>query len=135
MSGEQIQSYVMPPHDGFSVTHFITLADVARSARFYERVFGGRILSLGDGKCASEHIQIANTWLIVSVGGGPTPDKPTVTLSVTDPNHISSFMNFPVADIQACLCIMEKSRSGVHHRANSQVRRDTLLHPRSRRIY
>ena len=34
--------------------------------------------------------------------GGPTPDKPTVTLSVPDPNHISSFMNFRVADIQAC---------------------------------
>ena len=33
---------------------------------------------------------------------GPTPDKPTVTLSVPDPNHINSFMNFRVADIQAC---------------------------------
>jgi DNA-binding transcriptional regulator YiaG len=31
-----------------------------------------------------------------------TPDKPTVTLSVPDPNHINSFMNFRVADIQAC---------------------------------
>jgi hypothetical protein len=48
------------------------------------------------------HIQIANTWLIVNVGGGPTPDKPTVTLSVTDPHKISSFMNIRVADIQAC---------------------------------
>lgn len=36
------------------------------------------------------------------VGGGPTPDKPTVTLSVPDPDHINSFMNFRVADIQAC---------------------------------
>ena len=30
------------------------------------------------------------------------PDKPTVTLSGPDPNHINSFMNFRVADIQAC---------------------------------
>jgi catechol 2,3-dioxygenase-like lactoylglutathione lyase family enzyme len=37
-----------------------------------------------------------------NVGGGPTPDKPTVTLSVPDPNHINSFMNIRVADIQAC---------------------------------
>jgi catechol 2,3-dioxygenase-like lactoylglutathione lyase family enzyme len=37
-----------------------------------------------------------------NVGGGPTPDKPTVTLSVPDPNHINSFMNLRVADIQAC---------------------------------
>ena len=35
--------------------------------------------------------------MILNVGGGPTPDKPTVTLSVPDPNHINSFMNFRVA--------------------------------------
>jgi hypothetical protein len=86
------KSYEMPPLDGFTVTRFITVADIERSARFYESVFGGRILSLGDGKGASGHIQIANTWLIVNVGGGPTPDKPSVTLSVpADPNTISSF--------------------------------------------
>jgi hypothetical protein len=36
--------------------------------------------------------------MILNVGGGPTADKPTVTLSVPDPNHINSFMNFRVAD-------------------------------------
>jgi catechol 2,3-dioxygenase-like lactoylglutathione lyase family enzyme len=66
--------YEMPPRDGFTVTHFITVADIDRSADFYETVFGGRILSRGDSKGASGHIQIANTWLIVNVGGGPTPD-------------------------------------------------------------
>jgi catechol 2,3-dioxygenase-like lactoylglutathione lyase family enzyme len=97
------KSYEMPPQDGFTVTHFLTVADIDRSARFYEKVFGGRILSRGDSKGASGHIQIANTWLIVNVGGGPTPDKPTVTLSVlADPDKISSFMNIRVADIQAC---------------------------------
>src|ERR1700722_9981367 len=30
---------------------------------------------------------------------------------------------------------MEKSRSRVHHGAHPQVRRDTLLHPRSGRLY
>src|ERR1700722_2912562 len=94
-------SYEMPPRDGITVTLFITVADIERSARFYEKVFGGRILSLGDSKGASGHIQIANTWLIVNIGGGPTPDKPTIALSVlTDPDKISSFMNIRVADIQ-----------------------------------
>ncbi len=41
-------------------------------------------------------------WMILNVGGGPTPDKHTVTLSVPDPNRINSLMNFRVADIQAC---------------------------------
>src|SRR6202451_3235484 len=105
MSSLQIEqkSYEMPPRDGFTVTLFITVADIDRSARFYEKVFDGRILSRGDSKGASGHIQIANTWLIVNVGGGPTPDKPTITLSVpAAPDKVSSFMNIRVADIQAC---------------------------------
>src|ERR1700730_5286684 len=96
------KTYQMPPQDGFTVAHFLTVADIERSARFYERVFGGRILSRGDSSGAPAYIQIANTWLLVNVGGGPTPDKPSVTLTVPDPNHINSFMNIRVADIQAC---------------------------------
>ena len=96
------RSYEMPPREGISIAHFLTVADIDRSARFYETVFGGRILSRGDSSGAPAYIQIANTWLLVNVGGGPTPDKPSVTLTVPDPNHINSFMNIRVADIQAC---------------------------------
>src|SRR5208282_3225308 len=103
MSSVQIEqkSYEMPPKEGISVAHFLTVADVNRSARYYEKVFGARILTMGDGN-APPYLQLANIWMILNVGGGPTPDKPTVTLSVPDPNHINSFMNFRVADIQAC---------------------------------
>lgn len=94
------ETYEMPPRDGFTVAHFLTVADIGRSALFYETVFGGCILSRGDSKGAPAYIRIANTWLIVNVGGGPTPDKPSVTLNVPeDPNSISSFMNIRVADI------------------------------------
>jgi predicted enzyme related to lactoylglutathione lyase len=97
------KNYQMPPQEGFTVAHFLTVADIERSARFYEEVSGGRILSRGDSSGAPGYIQIANTWLIVNVGGGPTPDKPSVTLSVpADPDSVSSFMNIRVADIQAC---------------------------------
>jgi putative intracellular protease/amidase/catechol 2,3-dioxygenase-like lactoylglutathione lyase family enzyme len=104
MNSIQIEqkSYEMPPRDGFRVAHFLTVADIDRSVRFYETVFGGRILSKGDSEGAPGYIQIANTWLLVNVGGGPTPDKPTVTLSVPDPDKINGFMNIRVADIQAC---------------------------------
>jgi predicted enzyme related to lactoylglutathione lyase len=103
MSSVQIEqkSYEMPPKEGISIAHFLTVADVERSARYYEKVFGARILSMGDGN-APPYLQLANIWMILNVGGGPTPDKATVTLSVPDPNHINSFMNFRVADIQAC---------------------------------
>jgi predicted enzyme related to lactoylglutathione lyase len=96
------QNYRMPPTEGFTITHFLTVADIERSASFYEKVFGGRIVSRGDAKGAPGYIHIANTWLIVNVGGGPTPDKPTVTLRVPpDPDQVSSFMNIRVADIHA----------------------------------
>ena len=104
MSSVQIgqNSYEMPPRAGISIAHFLTVADIERSARFYETVFGGRILSRGDSSGAPGYIQIANTWLIVNVGGGPTPDKPSVTLRAPDPDTFSSFMNIRVADIHAC---------------------------------
>ncbi len=97
------KSYEMPPREGFTITHFLTVTSIERSLRFYETVFGGRVLSKGDTKGAPGYIQIANIWLIVNVGGGPTPDKPTVTLSVpADPDSVSTFMNIRVADIRAC---------------------------------
>jgi catechol 2,3-dioxygenase-like lactoylglutathione lyase family enzyme len=96
------QSYEMPPRDGFTVAHFLTVTDVDRSARFYERVFGGRILTRGNNIGAPAFIRLANIWLILYFGGGPTPDKPAVTLSVPNPDVVSSFMNIRVADIQAC---------------------------------
>jgi putative intracellular protease/amidase/catechol 2,3-dioxygenase-like lactoylglutathione lyase family enzyme len=104
MNSVQIEqkSYEMPPREGISVAQFLTVADIERSARFYETVFGGRILSRGDSSGAPGYIQIANTWLLVNVGGGPTPDKPSVTLSVPDPDKINGFMNIRVADIKAC---------------------------------
>jgi catechol 2,3-dioxygenase-like lactoylglutathione lyase family enzyme len=104
MSSVQIDrnSYEMPPREGFTVAYFLTVADIDRSVRFYEKVFDGRVLSRGDSKGAPPYIQIANIWLIINVGGGPTPEKPSVTLSVPDPDRMSSFLNIRVADIQAC---------------------------------
>jgi predicted enzyme related to lactoylglutathione lyase len=95
------KSYEMPPREGLSIAHFLTVADIQRSINYYEKVFGARVLSRGDVNGAPGYLQLANIWMIINVGGGPTPDKPTVMLSVPDPNHINSFMNFRVADIQA----------------------------------
>jgi predicted enzyme related to lactoylglutathione lyase len=67
------KTYQMPPQDGITIAHFITVADIERSARYYEKVFGGRILSRGDSKGAPSYIQIANTWLIVNVGAVRRP--------------------------------------------------------------
>ena len=88
------KSYEMPPREGISIAQFLTVADIERSARYYEKVFGARILSLGDGN-APGYLQLANIWMILNVGGGPTPDKPTVTLSVPRPQSHQQLYEFP----------------------------------------
>src|ERR1700730_5117173 len=103
MNSVQIEqkSYEMPPPKGDQHRAFSHRRRHRAIGSLLRKVFGARILSLGDGN-APAFLQLANIWMILNVGGGPTPDKPTVTLSVPDPNHINSFMNFRVADIQAC---------------------------------
>ena len=105
MSNVQVEQkiYQMPPREGFTVAHFLAVSDIERSSQFYETVFGGQILSKGDSSGAPAYVRIANTWLIINVGGGPTPDKPSVMLGAPiNPDQISSFMNIRVLDIQAC---------------------------------
>ena len=86
------------PSEGFVLTHFIVSADVPRSAAFYRDVLGGEIVEEGEPTV----VALANGWVIINVGGGPTEDKPTVTLEPpSDLDHTSSFLNIRVADIDA----------------------------------
>ena len=84
------------PRSGFVLTHFLVVSDQDRSREFYESVFGATVVLERDPVI----LQLANSWLILNVGGGPTDDKPTVTLTTpTDPGHSSAFLNLRVADI------------------------------------
>ena len=48
-------------------------------------------------------IKLSNSWIILNSGGGPTPDKPDVTLEPPrSRTRVSSFLNLRVADVQAC---------------------------------
>src|SRR5258708_4325267 len=90
------EDYHLPPKEGFVLTHFLTVADVKRSAEFYLRILGGTIVRSGEPTI----IQLANSWLILNVGGGPTDDKPNVTLRPpVNPNEVSSFLNIRLPDI------------------------------------
>jgi catechol 2,3-dioxygenase-like lactoylglutathione lyase family enzyme len=86
------------PDEGILLTHFIVSDDVERSRRFYTDVLGGETVRAGE----PSFVQLANSWIIINVGGGPTEDKPTVILETPpDPDRTSSFLNIRVADIQA----------------------------------
>src|SRR5882724_8695305 len=86
------------PKDGIALTHFIVSRDVERSRRFYTEVLGGEAVLEGELSI----VALANGWVTISVGGGPTEDKPNVTLTPpSDPDHASSFLNIRVADIHS----------------------------------
>ena len=87
------------PQEGFVLTHFLTVGDSERSRAFYGDVLGGQVVM---ERPPFGIIKLANAWVILNEGGGPTEDKPSVTLAPpADPDHASSFMNIRVADIQA----------------------------------
>jgi catechol 2,3-dioxygenase-like lactoylglutathione lyase family enzyme len=72
------------------------MADQDRSREFYRSLLGGQVLL----ECDPVIIKVANTWLTLTTGGGPTDDKPGISLSApADPGHSSGFFNVRVADI------------------------------------
>jgi len=86
------------PRTGFVLTHFLVVSDQDRSREFYQSVFGAKVVLERDPVI----MKLANSWLILNVGGGPTDDKPTVTLTTPgDPDRTSAFLNIRVADIAA----------------------------------
>ena len=84
------------PEDGIIVTQSLTVSDVIRSADYYSRVLGGAAVRNGQPSI----VRLANTWLILNVGGGPTDDKPAVTLRPpADSTLQSGFLNIRTGDI------------------------------------
>lgn len=84
------------PNVGMLVSLFLTVADVDRAVAFYVDVLGGSAIRARDPAI----VQLANSWLIMNPGGGPTPDKPDVSMAPPDdPGRTSCFLNLRVADI------------------------------------
>lgn len=92
------QGNIPAPSQGLVVTHFLTVRDVAVSREFYANVLGGTVV-LQENPAI---VQVANTWIIMNPGGGPTPDKPDIVLRPPEPGDpVSTFLNVRVADIDA----------------------------------
>ena len=86
------------PESGFVITHFLVVADQDAARDFYVRVLGAEPVVERDPVI----LKVANTWLILNVGGPPTDDKPGVTLAPpADRDTVSAFLNIRVADIAA----------------------------------
>lgn len=84
------------PEEGILLTHFIVSNDVVASRSFYTDVLGGETVMEGPPSI----VKLANSWIIINEGGGPTEDKPQVTLDVNEnPDLVDSFLNIRVADM------------------------------------
>jgi len=95
------------PTTGVELKYLLVVSDYARSLAFYRDVLGATIvreisavlclLSFGGGE------------IMLTVGGDPTQDKPTVTFaSPTDPDRVTSELVIRVPD---CLAAYEVLRS------------------------
>jgi lactoylglutathione lyase len=86
------------PETGFVITHFLVVSDQDAAREFYVRVLDAVPVVERDPVI----LKVANTWVILNVGGPPTDDKPGVTLAPpADLTTVSAFMNIRVADITA----------------------------------
>lgn len=86
------------PREGFILTHFLVVSDQDRSRDWYSHVFDAQVVRERDPVM----LGVANSWLILNGGGGPTDDKPDVTLVVPQNWHrTSAFLSVRVADIAA----------------------------------
>ena len=84
------------PREGFVLSFFLVVSDQDRSRAYYQSLFDGQVLLDRDPVI----IKVANSWLVLNGPGGPTDDKPTVTLTTPpDPDRTSAFLNVRVADI------------------------------------
>ncbi len=80
------------------VNYFIVSNDIERSRHFYADILGGTVIFSG----VPTVVALANSAIVINLGGGPTDDKPTVTLETPrDLDRVSSFLNLRVKDIAA----------------------------------
>ena len=95
------------PTAGVELKYLLVVSDYARSLAFYRDVLGATIVrEISDVLCL---LSFGGAEIMLTVGGGPTKDKPTVTFaSPTDADRITSELVIRVPD---CLAAYETLRS------------------------
>ncbi len=95
------------PTTGVELRYLLVASDYARSLAFYCDVLGARVVrQISDVLC---RLSFGGSELLLTVGGSPTRDKPSVTFTPpSDPNTVSSELNIRVPD---CVAAYEVLRS------------------------
>jgi catechol 2,3-dioxygenase-like lactoylglutathione lyase family enzyme len=89
----------MFPKPDTALTHILVVEDPARSRAWYTDVLGATLYREYAGSVV---LSFAGAWLLLVEGGGPTEDKPDVSLAPpTDPNLRDNLFTIRVDDCQA----------------------------------
>jgi catechol 2,3-dioxygenase-like lactoylglutathione lyase family enzyme len=85
------------PTQGVELTQLLVVSDLERSKKFYRDVLGASLYrEYGGTSCV---LEFQGCWLLLVTGGGPTPDKPTVTFAPPpDPDIVSHQLTIRVPD-------------------------------------
>lgn len=101
--------YPMFPAPDATLTHILVVADPSRSRAWYTDVLGA---TLYREYGSSVVLSFAGAWLLLVEGGGPTPDKPEVTLDPpADRNLRDNLFTIRVDDCQATYDLL-RARGG-----------------------
>ncbi len=88
------------PGDATDLTRLLVVADLSSSVAWYRDVLGAEIV--GEYSGTSAVLRFVGSWLLLVTGGGPTADKPTVTMvAPTDPDRASAELIVAVPDCRA----------------------------------
>jgi catechol 2,3-dioxygenase-like lactoylglutathione lyase family enzyme len=88
------------PSDDTELTHILVVTDIARSRDWYEKVLGARLHREYGGTSAV--FDFNGAWILLVTGGGPTEDKPGITLSAPQhPTVVSNSFTIRVTDCRA----------------------------------
>jgi catechol 2,3-dioxygenase-like lactoylglutathione lyase family enzyme len=95
------------PTAGVELKYLLVVSDYARSLAFYRDVLGATLVrEISDTLCL---LSFGGAEIMLTVGGSPTQDKPTVTFaSPTEPDRVISELVIRVPD---CLAAYEALRS------------------------
>ncbi len=88
------------PAEGMELTQILVVSDAARSRDWYRDVLGATVEYEYGG--TSVVLRFLGCWVLLVTGGGPTPDKPTVTFDVPhDPDRVDHAWTIRVPDCRA----------------------------------
>jgi catechol 2,3-dioxygenase-like lactoylglutathione lyase family enzyme len=79
MISAEVSAMPVFPAAATDLTRLLVVADLTRSIAWYRDVLGAELVSEYGGTSAV--FRFVGSWLLLVTGGGPTADKPTVTMA------------------------------------------------------